>query len=112
MKNMKKRRKSAVLLLHTHKYAPELNTIKLCSGAIIPAPNITTMSEAKRFFSPIWSPGRYATVEYINQENPSLNRKYQGYIKSYQGLKNFLQERKEYHNVPGGEFKISITYKG
>ena len=99
-------------ILELHRYAPELNKAIFDNGATMDAGNATTIRDFKRAnFAPV-KPGRYCRIEYINDSNPSLNRIYQGYTTGYKAIRGVLHALRNRHNVPGGQFNISIKYIG
>ena len=98
-------------ILETHKYAPELNKAIFDNGVEINAGNATTIRDFRRVnFAPV-KPGRYCVIKYTNPQYPSLNQIYRGYS-TYEAIKGVLAELHKKHNMPGGEFSVSIKYVG
>ena len=93
--------------LEVHNYAPELNTLHLNNGIKLPVPGLTTIKDVRAFYFKPSKPGRYVKVTVSNTEY-NISRTYQGYVKSYKDVIEFLKGRKEYHNLPGTLFSLSI----
>jgi len=100
--------------LERHEYAPELNKIHFEGGAVMPAPGIRTIQDARRkYFAPLKKRGKYAVIEYRNDEHPCLNQTYRGFCgNGYRSIRAVLKHAQKRHNVPGGTFDISIKYVG
>lgn len=95
-----------ILLKHT--YAPEMNRIMFDNGVQMPTPGLTTLQQVKKqYFAPVRH-GKFVEAVYDNADHPTLSRFYSGYVKSYHEIVEFLKERNVYHNMPNGEWSISI----
>ena len=100
-----------IAYIETHQYAPELNKVVLQNGTTLDAPSCYTVKDFRKINFPRVRVGRWCKIEYINHDMPELNRTYNGYT-DYQGIMVTLKALKKRHNMPNGQFKISIKYIG
>lgn len=98
---------SIINYVETHKFAPELNKVHLRDGAILETPTLDSIKNIRAFYFSPAIPGRYVKIVVSNTEH-NIHKIYQGYVKSYKEISTFLKSRKEYHNLPGTSFNLSI----
>ncbi len=99
----------------SHIYAPELNRFHMAErGISIPCKGATTNKEARDMLFPkLVRSGKYATIKYINHENPQLNREYSGFCANgYKSIQVVMRALRKRHSMPGGRFAVSINYLG
>ena len=95
--------------IQAHRYAPELNIAILPGGVVFDCPGVTSIRELRRkYFKPA-KRGKYAVIQYTNENMPGLDRKYSGSCENgYKTIKTTMAALRKRHNVPGGSFKIKI----
>lgn len=95
-------------ILERHNYAPELNKIHFDNGVIMRVGNLGSLADIKKFlFAAPTKQGKFIRIKYTNSDNPSLNKNYKGFS-TYRGLKVALAALRKKHDMPGGDFNISI----
>lgn len=100
---------SLLVGIERHQYAPELNTAILKNGSRFSCPGLTSVKDVREHYFKPCTPGKYAVIEYINNDMPSLNRTYSGKCgNGYKSIQTMMMALKKRHNM-GGYFNIKIT---
>lgn len=97
--------------LEVHRYAPELNTLRLRNRQQIPAPGITTIKDAKARLFGRWQPGHQVTITIRHPNYITLSRLYRGRLANLAELPKHLARLRQRHNVPGTTIHIQLRYR-
>ncbi|WP_234917469.1 hypothetical protein [Aeromonas caviae] len=76
--------------LEVHRYAPELNKLHLRNRQMLPAPDITTIKEAKARLFGRWLPGHQVTISVHHPDYVNLSRLYRGRLTNLTDLPEHL----------------------
>lgn len=97
--------------LEVHHYAPELNKLHLRNRQTLPAPDITTIKEAKARLFGHWLLGHQVTINVSHPDYVNLSRIYRGRLASLTDLPEHLARLRQRYNVPGTIIDIQLRYR-
>ncbi|MGL5040418.1 MAG: hypothetical protein ACRC6D_10010 [Aeromonas sp.] len=96
--------------LEVHRYAPELNKLHLRNRQILPAPNITTIKDAKALLFSRWQHCHIVTITVSHPDDSNLYQRYRGRLTHLADLPVQLARLRLRHNVPGTLIHSHIRY--
>lgn len=110
------------IVIERHAHAPELNkawlrakvTQPLSPWGCIRVPGCTTTKEVReKHFAPLRRKGHFVTITATYPDkHKNLNRVYRGMVRNLAQVREVLDERRRYHNVPGAVVTAKLELVG